>query len=113
MGYKKIEPYLEYFENLDCGLFTSKTELNNGYGCLLRSKYKSEPGKCYQWDCPLCSSADLTDLKKFDKSEYENWLEYVKEKGYTEEQYSDTEEWKGSLDDFGCELVVVYREAVR
>jgi hypothetical protein len=110
MGYRKVKPYLEYFDNLNCGLFNSETDLNNGYGCRSESKYKDEPGKCYQWDCPLCYSADLSDLKKFDKQEYEDWLKYILDKGYTEAQYSNTEESQGSLDDFGCELVVVYRE---
>ena len=60
MGYRKIEPVMEHMDNLvqSCGLFTSDTELNGGYGCLSKSKEKSESGTCYGYDCPLAYLAD-------------------------------------------------------
>ena len=48
-----------------CPFFTSKTDVNNGYGCLHTSQEEYEVGddgikrgKCYCWSCPLGVSAD-------------------------------------------------------
>ena len=74
MGYRNIEPVLQHFDKLaqECGLF-SDTELNNGYGCLSKSKDKSEPGCCFQSDCPLAYDASLEDLRKHDTHLYEEY----------------------------------------
>ena len=55
MEYRNIEPQAIYIDTLtaECGLFTSKTDLNNGYGCRSKSKDKEHPGCCYTFDCPL------------------------------------------------------------
>lgn len=81
MSYKKIDPRLIDLDELvmSCGLFTSDTELNNGYGCKSRSKHKSERGRCFSFDCPLANEADLSDLKKHDETLYEEYREYFKE----------------------------------
>jgi hypothetical protein len=73
--YKKIKPRLETIDEFIsyCGLFTSETELNGGYGCKSKSVDKQEPGKCYAWDCPLAYVANLDDFKKHDKILYDEY----------------------------------------
>jgi len=78
VGYKALkEPIIIHVNDLamECGLFTSETELNGGYGCLSKSKQKDEPGKCYAWDCPLGYEADLEDLKNHALDLYDQWKE--------------------------------------
>ena len=112
MGYRKVEPYIEDIDSFNCGLFDEDTELNNGYGCRSRSKMKSEPGKCYAWDCPLGYCPDLDDLEKLDEPEYKFWKDEVLRHGHSVEQYSHNDGCGESLHGLGCELIVVYREAV-
>lgn len=96
MSYKNISPVLRTILDLatDCGLFTRDTELNNGYGCLSASKQKSEPGCCFNFDCPLAYTAGLDDLKQYDSDLYE--------------EYKDE---PGSDDECG-EWVIQYRECL-
>jgi hypothetical protein len=116
MGYRKLEkPHVEDIDELikTCRLFNGETGLNGGYGCRSRSKMKSEPGKCYVWDCPLGYCPDLDDLKKLDKPEYEFWKDEVLRSGYKVEQHSYSDGCGESLNGLGCELVVVYQEVAK
>jgi hypothetical protein len=72
MGYKNINPRIIDIDNFinECGLFTSNTDLNNGYGCKSKSKDKCEKGKCYSWDCPLAVEADEQAFKDVDSNLY-------------------------------------------
>lgn len=52
-----------------CPFFTTKTDVNNGYGCLHCDQDEYEVGddgvkrgKCYCWSCPLGISADDESL---------------------------------------------------
>jgi hypothetical protein len=52
-----------------CPFFTSRTDVNNGYGCLHTNQEEYEVrddgikrGKCYCWSCPLGISADDESL---------------------------------------------------
>ena len=76
MSYRKIKPVLTTINNLAnvCGLFTSDTDLNNGYGCKSKSNEKDHPGCCYDFDCPLAIGADLTSLKEHDIDLYKEHL---------------------------------------
>lgn len=77
MGYRKIKPILTDIWELSgsCGLFTSDTDLNNGYGCRSRSKDKEEVGKCFAWACPLGYTTSLDDLKKHDIDLYHEYVD--------------------------------------
>lgn len=104
MGYRNLEkPVLRHIDGLtsDCGLFTSATELNNGYGCMSKSKQKTSPGCCYDFDCPLAWTADLEDMKEYgeDDSVYLEWKEHFKETGHGPEES-------------GADYVVQFREVV-
>ena len=106
MGYRKIKPVLIHMNTLcqECGLFTSDTELNNGYGCTSKSKFKSDPGCCYDSDCPLAFTADLEDLKEHDTHLYEEYKFNLSE--YNKDNFD--------LDphDVGSEWVVQFLEVV-
>ena len=95
MGYRNIKPKIIHINDLlnKCGLFDPETELNGGYGCLSKSKEKSEPGKCYAFDCPIAWEADLEDFKKYDQDLYEQ---------YKDDQYDPSEQ--------GANWVIQYRE---
>jgi hypothetical protein len=99
MGYKNIKPYVTTIDELcsGCGLFTSNTDLNNGYGCKSKSKYKTEIGKCYNWACPLGNVPDIEDLKKYDKDYYY--------------EYKDKCDDDGVID--SLELILVYKELTK
>jgi hypothetical protein len=75
--YKQIENKLVQIDSFirECGLFTSDTNLNNGYGCKSKSKSKQEPGCCYTYDCPLAHEADKEDLKELDHDLYLSYSE--------------------------------------
>ncbi len=75
MAYVKMPHQLIHIDSLaqECGLFTSKTNQNGGYGCKSRSKEKQEPGCCYVFDCPLAHPADIEDLREYDNDLYEQY----------------------------------------
>ena len=106
MGYRRIKPVLTTIYNLcqECGLFTCETDLNNGYGCLSKSKDKEESGKCYIWDCPLAYSADLKDIKEHDEHLYKEYKNNLKE--YNKKNFDLNPE------DIGSEWVIQWRETV-
>lgn len=104
MGYKNIKPELIYLDDLvlKCGLFTSDTDLNNGYGCKSKSKIKDEPGKCYGFDCPLASEASLADLKKHDE-----YLYNEHKQNFNHNQLKDEDNC--FPDDYGSSWLIQYR----
>ncbi len=104
MGYKSIEPVMVHIDTLcqECGLFKPNSELNGGYGCLSRSKEKDEPGKCYDFDCPLAYPASLDDMKKHDSRIHEEWEEYMRKFNNENNDPSDV----------GSDWVVQFRECV-
>jgi len=64
---------LEQLDNINCNLFVSETPLNNGYGCAWGDKDDSY--KCYNWNCPLATSADLAHFRRLDNDLFEEWCE--------------------------------------
>jgi hypothetical protein len=115
MGYRKIKPVMVDIFGLarECGLFTSDTELNGGYGCLSKSKDKSEHGCCYGFDCPLAYTPSLADMKEHDIDIYNEWKETIQEK-YKEYNwdYDDKNEDNYDPENYGSEWVVQWREVV-
>jgi len=57
---------------IECGHFTSDTELNSGYGCTHKDN-TDYPGCCYSCACPIAVKADLTSIKPRDKDLYERY----------------------------------------
>lgn len=113
MGYRHIEPVMTTINNLcqECRLFTFETDLNNGYGCLSKSKDKNEPGKCYAFDCPLAYTASLKDMKDHDTYVYNEWKNNIKDWHKENNQvYNDNEDH--DPDSFGSEWVIQWRETV-
>lgn len=55
---------IEVFTRL-CGYFTSRTHVNNGYGCLHPENEEQYEGdvipRCYTWSCPLAYEVDPND----------------------------------------------------
>lgn len=51
-----------HIDNLteECGMFTTNTELNSGYGCLAKQNTE-HPGCCYSFACPIATEADEED----------------------------------------------------
>lgn len=82
MSYRNIEPILIELDKLTsiCGLFSSEKSINNYYNCKSKSKAKQEPNCCYGFDCPLAYEATLSDLKKYDKHLYEEYLHDFKDR---------------------------------
>jgi hypothetical protein len=109
MKFKEVDLGLVYFDDFcnECGLFTGKTNLNGGYGCLaVRDEKESEYGLCMPGDCPLAYTASLADIKKYDEGLYqEHKAEYVKFKSFhgSEEDFVPSK-WNGS------DWLVQYRE---
>jgi len=94
MGYRNIEPNLIPIETLtkECELF----EFEYDYpGCLSKSKTKENPGHCSPFDCPIAYTANLADMKEYDKDLYEE---------YKQEEFDPVE--------MGSGWMVQYREVV-
>jgi len=65
-----------------CGFFTSETDWNAGYGCLVKEKLiRGEPGMCCDFTCPLAYTADLNNMIEEDFSLYEEWIKQCKKDG--------------------------------
>ena len=65
-----------------CGFFTSKTDWNDGYGCLAKERlFRDGPGMCCDFICPLAYTADLEDMKEKDFPLYEEWIKQCKKDG--------------------------------
>jgi len=65
-----------------CGFFTSETDWNAGYGCLVKEKFiRDEPGMCCDFTCPLAYTVDLEDMKENDISLYKEWIKQCEKDG--------------------------------
>lgn len=57
----------------ECGMFTSDTELNNGYGCKATQNTVT-PGCCYEISCPIATILDEEDPRWEDTLSPGKWL---------------------------------------
>jgi hypothetical protein len=104
LDFKVIKPYLGNFETIDCLLRDTHSE--NYWICK-----RGDGELCEPTECPLCSEADLTDLKQYDIDLFNEYLQDVIMAGYREEQFSNTDEWIGPLSSItDCPWVVVSME---
>lgn len=79
-----------------CGYFTTKTDINSGYGCnhpeqecfeiayqddegytrIEDKEPKVKQGRCHCYSCPLATECNLEDLKKYSPEDYDDWKDH-------------------------------------
>ncbi len=57
----------------ECGMFTSATEENNGYGCLAPQNTEA-PGCCQAFACPIATECDDEDAQWTDTCSEWEWM---------------------------------------
>jgi hypothetical protein len=96
-------------DDVECGkMFVGN--LNDGYECLIGNK--DDPFKCYHWNCPLATSADLSIIKRLDRYSFDEVCEYFDLKPDEAINFSDEELQKYNPSSYCDEYMHQYLQVV-